>query len=176
MAGDTSTDWSMSEKEDTALVKDEMRDKVFALQREMLKLDGVYVRGGKLDANELCPITHHFSKGVYGREMFIPKGVVLIGEIHKYSQFNIMSKGDLSVVVGDEVHRLKAPCSFVAPPGAKRVMYAHEDSIWTVIHGTDETDLEKIEAHFIAKDEQDYLVFCRLLEEKEKEKEKTCLG
>ena len=50
--------------------------------------------------------------------------------------------------------------TLVAKAGSKRVFLAHEDSIWTVIHGTHETDLDKIEAHFIAETEQEYLEFC----------------
>jgi hypothetical protein len=47
--------------------------------------------------------------------------------------------------------RVQAPFTLVAQPGAKRVILAHTDVVWTTIHGTDETDLEKIENEFIAK-------------------------
>lgn len=114
------------------------------------------------------PVKHYFSQGVYARELFIPKGTVLTGKIHKHAQLNIMSKGDLSVLTEDGIKRVKAPFAVVSPPGTKRVAYAHEDTVWTTIHGTDETDLEKIEAHFIAQNEQEYLDFCRALENKEK--------
>lgn len=97
------------------------------------------------------PVNHHFSKGVYGREMPIPKGSLLVGKIHKHQTMNVLSKGELSVLSQDGVMRLKAPHIFVSSPGAKRVIYAHEDSIWTCFHGTHETDLEKIEEEFIAK-------------------------
>ncbi len=46
---------------------------------------------------------------------------------------------------------VQAPFTIVSPPGVKRMAYAHEDSVWTTIHGTHETDLEKIEEHFIIK-------------------------
>lgn len=118
------------------------------------------------------PVKHYFSKGVYGRELFIPKGTVLTGKIHKYSQLNIMSKGELSVLTEDGIKRVKAPFTVVSPAGTKRVAYAHEDTIWTTIHGTEETDLEKIEEHFIAQSEVEYLDFCRsLIEKKEADKD-----
>lgn len=103
--------------------------------------------------------THHFSKGVYAREIFIPKGTILVGKIHKHENLNILSQGDISVISIDGAFRIKAPATIVSSPGVKRVAYAHEDSIWTTIHGTDERDLEKIEDEFIAKsyDEVKYI-------------------
>jgi hypothetical protein len=40
----------------------------------------------------------------------------------------------------------------VSRPGTKRVGYAHEDTIWTTIHATEETDMEKVEKELIAAD------------------------
>ncbi len=98
------------------------------------------------------PVTHHFSKDVYSRELFIPKGTMLIGAIHKFQNFNIISRGDVSFFSVDGAFRAQAPHSFVASPGVKRVIYAHDDTVWTTIHGTGEIDLKKIEEIFIATD------------------------
>lgn len=106
------------------------------------------------------PVTNHFAHGVYGRELFIPKGTVLTGKIHKYSQLNIMSKGDISVLTEGGVKRVQAPFTIVSPAGTKRIAYAHEDTIWTTVHGTEETDIEKIEKRFIAQSEDEFLAFC----------------
>lgn len=110
------------------------------------------------------PVQHHFSPGVYARELSIPKGTVLTGKIHKYAQLNILAKGELTVLLDDGPKRVKAPFIVVSPAGTKRIAYAHEDSIWITVHGTRETDLEKIEEHFIAQSEQQYLEHCRTLE------------
>lgn len=106
------------------------------------------------------PVKHYFSQGVYARELFIPKGTVLTGKIHKYQQLNIMSQGEMSVLTDEGIKRVKAPFTIVSPPGTKRVAYAHEDTIWTTIHGTEETEVEKIEEKFIAQSEEEYLLFC----------------
>lgn len=106
------------------------------------------------------PVVHHFSPGVYARELFIPKGTVLTGKIHKYAQLNIMSAGDLSVLTEDGIVRVQAPFTVVSPAGTKRVAFAHEDTVWTTVHGTDETDLDKIEDLLIAQDDAEYLSFC----------------
>jgi hypothetical protein len=97
------------------------------------------------------PVEHYFSEGVYAREMRVQKGTLLMGKIHKFKNMNILSSGEVSVLSIDGVKRVKAPFTFVASPGSKRLFFAHEDTVWTTIHGTDETDLDKIENHFIAK-------------------------
>jgi hypothetical protein len=49
---------------------------------------------------------------------------------------------------------LEAPASFISEPGTKRVVFTHEDAIWTTIHPnpTDETDLKKLEDMFTSLD------------------------
>lgn len=96
--------------------------------------------------------THYFAKGTYAREIFIPKGTLLTGKIHKTEHLNIISKGDISVMTEHGPMRVQAPFTMVSPPGTKRIGYAHEDTVWTTIHGTEETDLEKLEEQLIATD------------------------
>ncbi len=141
----------------------QIREQIAKLETALLKLPQVET-----------PITHRFSKGIYAREMFIPKGTLLIGKIHKFENLNIISQGDISVLTEEGVKRIKAPCTIVSPPGAKRVGYAHEDTTWTCIHATEETDLEKIEEEVIAKTFEDV----QAIEAKdiEKLKEALCLG
>lgn len=128
------------------------RDKVNAAEALMRELPQIEM-----------PVTHHFSKGVYARELFIPKGTVLTGKIHKEENLNIMLKGELSVLIGDEIKRVRAPFIVVSPPGTKRIAFAHEDTIWVTVHGTDERDLEKIEQRFIAQTDAEYLEHCEML-------------
>lgn len=98
-----------------------------------------------------CPVRHHFACGVYVREMFIPKGTILVGKIHREETVNICSMGDISVLTEKGLMRFRAPAIVVSAPGIKKVGYTHEDTVWINIHPTEETDLEKIEARFIAK-------------------------
>lgn len=127
-----------------------------SMRAEVTRLEEFIRMGDQVE----MPVTHHFAHGVYARELFIPKGTVLTGKIHKYSQVNIMSKGELSVLTETGVKRVKAPFTIVSPAGTKRIAYAHEDTVWTTVHGTKETDLEKIESHFIAQSEDEFLAFC----------------
>lgn len=120
------------------------------------------------------PIEHHFSDAVYAREMRLPAGALIIGKIHKKENLNILSQGEVSVMSIDGVKRVKAPFTFVGSIGAKRVIFAHSDVVWTTIHGTSERDLEKIEENFIAKTIDEVLEFRK--EEQIKLGESKCLG
>lgn len=126
-------------------------DLVVALERDML-------------ANGLPlfepPVTNHFSHGVYGREVFIPAGCTLTGKIHKFSNMNILLEGEMLVLTPTGVRHVTAGYVEVAPPGSKRAGHALTDCRWLNVHGTHETDVDLIEAEFIAQTEQDYLTFC----------------
>ncbi len=105
-----------------------------------------------------APVTHYYAKGIYGREMLIPKGTIVVGKIHRYETLNVFVKGEMTVVTEQGKKRLKAPMVVVSAPGTKRGGYAHEDSVWLCIHGTEETDLGKIEEEVIAKDFNDKIL------------------
>jgi hypothetical protein len=120
-------------------------EKIFRLEREMVKFEQLEIL-----------TTHYFAEGLYAREIFIPKGVLLTGKIHKTEHLNILSKGDITVWTEDGMKRLKSPYTLVSKPGTKRVGFAHEDTIWTTIHATKETDLEKLELELI-EDNQVFL-------------------
>ena len=92
-----------------------------------------------------CPVTHRFTPGLYAREMFVPKGTILTGALHKTQHLFVISKGDISTwYPGGEVTRVQAPFTGVTEPGTRRLGYAHEDTVWTTFHATDETDPDKI--------------------------------
>ena len=133
---------------DLELFQSSMREKVFKAEALMLQMP----------QREL-EVKHYFSQGVYARELYIPKDTILVGKLHKYKQLNILSKGDISVLIDEEVKRIQAPFTVVSPAGTKRIAYTHEDSVWLTIHGTEETDIDLIEDIFTASSEQDYLDF-----------------
>jgi hypothetical protein len=124
------------------------RQKVFALEslmKEQHQLD--------------LKVVHYFSNGIYARELHIPEGVLLTGEIHKYENLNILSTGEISVLTDTGMKRVKAPFTIVSPPGTKRIAYSHKYCVWTTIHGTCERNIDRIKEHFIASNEQEYLEF-----------------
>lgn len=129
------------------------------IREKLARLEAALFAGDTIE----LPVKHHFSRGVYARELFIPKGTVLVGKIHKFSQVNIVSKGDISVLTEDGIKRVTAGAHIVSEPGIKRAGFAHEDTVWTTIHGTHETDLDKLEDELIAASFEDYDAFCAAL-------------
>lgn len=128
------------------LTKISIRDKLNALETEM-----------KFEPQLNLLTEHFFSPGIYTRILYIPQGCLLTGKIHKEPILNIMVKGEISVLLGEEVKRIKAPYIYVSPAGSKKIGYAHEDTIWMGCHGTDDFDLVKIEKRFVAQDESEWL-------------------
>lgn len=139
-----------------------IRDKVFqaqALGEALPKVSLEDIKNVYLAQTDLKHIDY-FSYGLYARELYIPKDITVVGKLHKYPQMNILTKGKLLVSVDDEIKILEAPYVICSPAGTKRIAHALEDSVWITIHATEETDVNKIEQHFIAQTEQEYLDFC----------------
>ena len=109
-----------------------------------------------------CPLKHHFAPGSYGREIFIPKGMMVIGKIHKHAHLNILSQGHVLVYTEDGPEEFSAPRTWVSSPGTKRVVFAVTDVVWTTVHVTDKTDLGEIEDFVIAKTFEEYEEFRKL--------------
>lgn len=108
-----------------------------------------------------CPVVNHHSHGVYGRELIVPAGSVVVGHIHKYTNMNVLLEGHMSVMLEDgSTVDVRAGEVIVSPPGTKRAAVAHTDCRWLTIHGTPETDIDKIEAEFIVHTQQEYIAFC----------------
>lgn len=116
------------------------------------------------ELKRVLDVFHHFSHGLYCRELRIPAGTTLVGELHKYPQLNILIQGSMTLVDGSNPTLVQAPYITCSPAGVKRAAYAHEDCIWLTIHGTHETDLDKIEEQFIAKTQAEYIEHCRQLQ------------
>lgn len=117
-----------------------IRDQIDLLEKALKQMPGQM---------EFTPV-HHFSKGIYARELFIPAGTIIVGKIHKYENLNTVV-GDITVLTEEGVKRLTGYNTFTSPPGTKRVGYAHKDTVWMCVHATEETDLEKLEEELIAK-------------------------
>lgn len=124
-----------------------------ALRSKVLDLEGHMLQLPQLDLK----VVHHFSNGVYARELHIPAGTILTGAIHKFENLNIMSKGDMTIVTETGPMRVQAPFTVVSPPGTKRVAYAHTDTIWTTVFGTHDKDPETIVDFFTTRSEAEYL-------------------
>lgn len=128
------------------------------------KLYALQAAAGNLPEVDM-PLQHVFAPGAYARTIFIPAGSVIVGKIHKHQHLNILSMGHVTVFTeGGGEEDLHGPLTMVSPPGTKRAVLAHTDTVWTTIHLTNETDLDKIEEHVIAKTYEEYEQFAQGIE------------
>jgi hypothetical protein len=87
---------------------------------------------------------HHFSPGVYMREVLLPQGTLAVGRIHRNDCLAIVV-GDVSIMSEQGPMRVTGMRVFHSFPGAKRVAYAHSSTRWITVHHTNERDIEKLE-------------------------------
>ena len=102
-------------------------------------------------------VRHFHADGLYAREITIPAGCLLTGKVHKREHINIISKGRISIVTDEGEVEIVAPCTMVSKPGTKRAGYAHEETVWTTIHATEETDIAKLELELVTDNYAGYL-------------------
>ena len=135
------------------------------LEKAMLAVGG----GG-----EDLPVIHRFADKIYSRELFMPKGLCLVGKMHGKTHFFVLLKGEITAWTDCGMRRMKAPQIFKTEVGTKRVIAAHEDSIIITFHGTEKVTPDEVEAEIIipAEYEQRFLEENGLLElEYDKDKE-----
>ena len=108
--------------------------------------------------SEKVPIRSFFMDGVYVREMTMYQGTAVIGAIHKHLHMCFLLEGHLSVASSSGVKEYIAPCYIVAEPGEKRVLYAHEDSLWYNTHKNPSNvkDVKLLEKDIVATSYEEY--------------------
>lgn len=112
-------------------------------------VDTIQAQLAKLPQLDL-PLTHRFTPGLYIREIFMPKGSLVVSKIHKTEHPFVVSHGHAAVWTEETgVVQIKAPYIGITKPGTRRILFIHEDCIWTTFHPTTETDVAKIEAQII---------------------------
>lgn len=128
---------------------------------EKLMSDAVKDTSGKYKLID-CPLKHTFTPGLYSREIFMPAGILVTSEIHKTQHQFVISQGVVTValmengkVISEETH--EAPYQGVTKPGTKRLLYIHEDCIWTTFHSTLLTTVDDIYNDIIEKHENPLL-------------------
>lgn len=153
MISDTAVDFARESVATPALIQ-ERRKRILQLEQHMMNIPNSY---GMAEFNP-GKVTHHFGEGVYGRELFIPAGNIIVSKIHRGKTFNVIAKGKISVI--DAVkgfNTYEGPFCFVSEPMTKRIVIAQTDTLWITNHenANNSQDLDEIESRIIAPAFQD---------------------
>lgn len=116
------------------------RDQILRLQAAMVPIQVSMPEAG-----------HYFAPGMYGRTLLVPAGMTIVGKTHRHAHLLMVLKGHATVASEFGVEELRAPYIGVSQPGVKRVVHAHEDTLFVTVHHnpSDTEDLDEIEAHHI---------------------------
>lgn len=99
--------------------------------------------------------SHHFADKVYVRTVFMKAGSLITGKIHRVEHVVIISKGSASVVCEERgPQEIKAPMVFISSPGVKRLLFIHEDMIFSTVHQNPDNlrDLNELEKQLTLPD------------------------
>ena len=151
------------QKLENGLTKD-FKTTVTTLEQNLISIaDGENIITGTkekpiVSESEKIPIKQYFMEGVYIREMTMYEGMVVIGAIHKDLHMCFLLKGHLTVADEKGTKEYKAPCKIIATPGIKRVLYAHEDSIWYNTHKnpSNTEDVKQLEKELVCINYKEY--------------------
>jgi quercetin dioxygenase-like cupin family protein len=88
---------------------------------------------------------HHFSDGLYAKQMSIPAGYEAGSHAHNYSHLSILAKGRVIVEADGWKQEFTAPACIEIAAGIHHKITSLEDSVWFCIHATEETDVSKVD-------------------------------
>lgn len=131
----------------------------FAAQLEKVKV-AMKQMEDCVDATELLQttnVTHHFEEGVYGRELLLPKGTIVVSRVHKTGSINVISKGVVEIVDTNGWREVRAPATFTSPKGTHRIVIALEETVWTGVHHSTETDEQGLFESLTSETYEDFL-------------------
>ena len=98
------------------------------------------------------PLEHSFADGLYIRKLTVPEKTLTVTKIHAVNHAFFLQKGTISILTEEGIKKLTAPYQGITKAGTKRIIYHHDEVVFTTVHATKETDLDKIEVEVIAKD------------------------
>ncbi len=120
-------------------------DRIATFKSRLSTVNGAVEAGAK-EMQQAFPVKHHIKDGLYTREIFMPKGSLVVSFIHKQNHPSFFMEGEMSVLLDTgEVVRLKAPMVVQTDIGTQRVAYMHEDVVWVCVYKTDKETIEEAE-------------------------------
>jgi hypothetical protein len=130
----------------------EFRNDITSFEKKMREIPGC-------SGPDPFPLVHTFSDGLYIRQVTVPPKTLTVTKIHKQEHAFFLMKGTISILTEEGVKKFTAPYQGITKVGTKRVIYHHDEVIFTTVHATEEKDVSSVEKQVIANnfDEVDAL-------------------
>ena len=96
---------------------------------------------------------HHFSDGIYAKQMVIPAGHIVGSHAHAYSHLSVLASGDVVVDANGVLTDYVGPACIEIKAGVEHRVFAKTNAVWFCIHATEETDVNKIDEVLVTKGE-----------------------
>lgn len=144
--------------------KNDAREAIVSLEEAIKGVEGCIVGTG----SDRYPLKHSFANNIYVREIFIPAGDLVVGQIHKHEHPNFLMSGTVRMYTEDnDYETITGPCSMISSPGTKRALFAETDLVWITVHNNpnDTRDIDELEESIAVSTYGEY-------EEFKKEREK----
>jgi len=107
------------------------------------------------EMQETYPLKQTLEGGLYTRELFMPKGHIIVSMIHRQQHPSFLLKGKVSYLTDSgELVTVTAPHLIFTQIGTQRVLYIHEDTNWCCVYKTDAKTFEEAEADVYTDDHE----------------------
>ena len=125
-------------------------EKIEEFKKQLSKVEGAATHTVGMPQEEEMkahfPLKQHIEGGLYTRELFMPKGSVIVSMIHKQQHPTFLLTGKVSYITDEgEIKTIKAPYTIFTQIGTQRVFYMHEDSDLCCVYKTDAKTFEEAE-------------------------------
>ena len=88
---------------------------------------------------------HHFAKGIYAKESFIPADSMVMQHNHTYDHISILAVGSVELVVDHMKTVIHAPACLTIEAKKHHGIKALTDTLWYCIHASECTDEEEVD-------------------------------
>jgi hypothetical protein len=100
-----------------------------------------------VEMEDKFPLKQHLENGLYTRELFMPKGSLIVSMIHKQNHPSFLLKGKVSFIADNgTIKHVEGPFTIFTKAGTQRVLYIHEDTNWCCVYKTNAKTFEEAEA------------------------------
>jgi|TARA_R110001606_G_scaffold357145_1_gene508629 hypothetical protein len=135
-------------------------EKIATFREQLEEIEGAMVhKAGNAQSEEMSqvfPLKQTLEGGLYTRELFMPKGSLVVSMIHKQQHPSFLLKGKVSYINDEgEIITVTGPHVIFTQTGTQRVLYIHEDTNWCCVYKTDAKTFEEAEADVYTDDYRD---------------------